>query len=420
MNWVISVKKSIMFIFVMLFMFCVGCLGVKAAGECEYLDRDGNLAIRFDYIPSGTLLTNYTDISDLLNIEILNVDYKGSFQNITINFLYGSQYAYVVSSNNYCPNYLTMETTEIKISPTSPDSYSGFNYTHNIVAYNENVALDNYNFYYRKDLTPPKYIVKTVSYTLDAGTDSEHKQDYVNVIGEVGHTIYSLTTYSDNTYRICVSNAPYETLIDGVYVGYWEGESTEHCMNFNTLTNVPTVTVNNIDFTVSSSAAQRLFDENVSNYYFRKRGDVIELGLWETSSSSGTNQGPQDFEGNLGVTPVTFCEEEGVQKTFQVIGYILFVAKIIIPLILIILGSIDFAKATISSDEKAPKDAIMALTRRIIIAIIIFLIPTILNFLLSLVNGASEAFNDSNFTDCTNCLFDPFGNECQPGNPLME
>ena len=100
------------------------------------------------------------------------------------------------------------------------------------------------------------------------------------------------------------------------------------------------------------------------------------------------------------------------QKTFQIIGYLLFIAKIIVPLLLIILGTIDFAKATISSDDKAPRDAVVALIRRIIIAVIIFFIPTILNFLLSLINGASEAFNDNGFSGCTDCLFDPFG-DCE-------
>ena len=111
----------------------------------------------------------------------------------------------------------------------------------------------------------------------------------------------------------------------------------------------------------------------------------------------------------LDVVKIIFCEQNGVRKTFQIVGYILYIAKIMVPLILIILGTIDFAKATISSDDKAPKDALAALVRRIIIAVIIFLIPTILNFLLGLVNGASEAFKNSEFTDCTECLFDPFG-----------
>ena len=111
----------------------------------------------------------------------------------------------------------------------------------------------------------------------------------------------------------------------------------------------------------------------------------------------------------LEIEEIHFCEESGVRATFQIVGYLLFAAKIVVPLLLIILGSIDFAKATISSDDKAPKEALMSFIRRVLIAVIIFFIPTVLNFLLSLVYGATEAFSDDSFEDCTDCLFDPFG-----------
>lgn len=112
---------------------------------------------------------------------------------------------------------------------------------------------------------------------------------------------------------------------------------------------------------------------------------------------------------DLEIDEIHFCEESGVLTTFQIVGYLLFVAKIVVPLLLIILGSIDFAKATISSDDKAPKEALISLIRRILIAVIVFFIPTILNFLLSLVYGAQDAFNDDSFEGCSDCLFDPFG-----------
>ena len=133
----------------------------------------------------------------------------------------------------------------------------------------------------------------------------------------------------------------------------------------------------------------------------------------EESLPPGTGYNDREETGNteqepLPVTEIKFCEQNGVRMTFRVIGYVLFIAKILIPLLLIILGTIDFVKATLSSSDKAPQEALGAFARRIIIAIIIFLIPTILNLVLSLVDGASEAFEDSKFTDCTNCLFSPF------------
>ena len=401
MNWVISMKKSIMFIFVMLFMFCVGCLGVKA--NCQYYDENNELMVEFDYIPVGTALVSGSRVNVNLNLEIyyefpnydrVRTDYMESGVNFTIG------------SNNFCPDYVVLYAEDFN------DGGSAYQDT-----YNRRLVLggsiDFENPEYAKVFTRLGREIKHL--TDQAVYSSEYA--FVSIAANVnssamGRVVFTLNTYSDNTYELCVSSSLYS----GGFGGSW-GTPTEVCEEFSSLSSIPTISVNDRQFTVSSEVAALLYSTDTSNMVsatavgatIYRSESVYVLGTTSSYNNSGTNQGPQDFEGNLGVTPVTFCEEEGVQKTFQVIGYLLFVAKIIIPLILIILGSIDFAKATISSDEKAPKDAIMALARRIIIAIIIFLIPTILNFLLSLVNGASEAFNDSNFTDCTNCLFDPFG-----------
>ncbi len=109
------------------------------------------------------------------------------------------------------------------------------------------------------------------------------------------------------------------------------------------------------------------------------------------------------------------CQEEDVLKVLRVVGYIIYVAKIVIPLLLIVMGSIDFGKAVIASDDKAMKDAGGTLLRRFIAAVIIFLLPTILNLLLGLVDNIESFDPDGNFANCTECIFDPNGaNSCKP------
>lgn len=123
-----------------------------------------------------------------------------------------------------------------------------------------------------------------------------------------------------------------------------------------------------------------------------------------------------NIEEDLEIKPITFCEENRVLKVFQILGYVIFGAKVVVPLILLILGTIDFAKAVISSSEKAPQEALKSFGLRIVAAIIVFLIPTFLEFLITLVNGASETFKEKN-ENCTNCLFNPFNpDECKASN----
>ena len=109
------------------------------------------------------------------------------------------------------------------------------------------------------------------------------------------------------------------------------------------------------------------------------------------------------------VEGLNFCDENGVKMTLNIIGYVVFAAKIIVPLLLIIMGTIDFTKALTSSDDKAVKDAFGKLVRRIIAGVIVFFIPTIFNFAFSLIDEMNE---QSEFSQCSSCLFTPFNGGC--------
>lgn len=156
------------------------------------------------------------------------------------------------------------------------------------------------------------------------------------------------------------------------------------------------------------------YDPNSTHYYIvnKKEDDSIysnyisvgqNVGTYDPSVYGKDNNVEEDLE----IKPITFCEENRVLKVFQILGYIIFGAKIIVPLILLILGTIDFAKAVISSNDKAPQEALKSFGLRIVAAIIVFLIPTFLEFLITLINDASETFKEKN-ENCTNCLFNPF------------
>ena len=63
------------------------------------------------------------------------------------------------------------------------------------------------------------------------------------------------------------------------------------------------------------------------------------------------------------------------------------VIQIGIPIVLIVLGTLDLGKAVISSDDKAVKEAQSKLIKRCIYAIILFFIVTLLNLLFSMVGN---------------------------------
>ena len=118
-----------------------------------------------------------------------------------------------------------------------------------------------------------------------------------------------------------------------------------------------------------------------------------------TTKPSETKPDKNGTQDNLDITPVDMCSSESTSlKVFQVIGYILLIIKIIVPLILIVLGTIDFAKAALSGDDKSTKEAAVQFSKRVLI---------------SLVSGASETA--SKYNNCTNCVFNPNNkNKCNP------
>lgn len=80
------------------------------------------------------------------------------------------------------------------------------------------------------------------------------------------------------------------------------------------------------------------------------------------------------------------------------------IIQIGIPIVLIVMGSIDLGKAVLSSDEKEIKGATGKLIKRAMAAIIIFFIPFIVNLLMGLLATANDENIDSkakaNFADC--------------------
>ena len=66
------------------------------------------------------------------------------------------------------------------------------------------------------------------------------------------------------------------------------------------------------------------------------------------------------------------------------------VLQIGIPIILIVLGTIDLGKAVISSDEKQVKEAQSRLIKRCIYAVVVFFIVTLVSLVMNMVAAVSS------------------------------
>lgn len=111
-----------------------------------------------------------------------------------------------------------------------------------------------------------------------------------------------------------------------------------------------------------------------------------------------------------------FCAQTA--NIWQIVGYVLLVFKIVIPLLLIILGMLDLGKAVIASKDDEIKKSITSLVKRAIAAVVIFLLPTIVSFLIGVIGGFNEEAKED-YDICRKCIVNP-NNECQIAKDLWE
>lgn len=140
-------------------------------------------------------------------------------------------------------------------------------------------------------------------------------------------------------------------------------------------------------------------------------GGFIYKGCTSFSlKSSGGTGTPSTSDDDTEFNVETFCDGP-VQGVFTTLGWVFFILKILIPIILIVFGSIDFGKAMLSNKDDEIKKSAKTLVLRAIAGIIIFFIPTVLDFVVEIIGG-DDLYNGS-FATCTHCMLEPTDGSCR-------
>ena len=88
-----------------------------------------------------------------------------------------------------------------------------------------------------------------------------------------------------------------------------------------------------------------------------------------------------------------FCTSKAGYKLFGFIGYIMSFLQIAIPVIIIIMGTIDLFKAMISQSPDDMKKSQNMLIKRLIYGVVIFFVPVLVTFVINMVNGTNGEGN---------------------------
>ena len=116
-----------------------------------------------------------------------------------------------------------------------------------------------------------------------------------------------------------------------------------------------------------------------------------------------------NYASNYQVLDGTISEESFCSKSKNVIKYIgkiVYVAKILVPLVIIILGSVDLGKAVVAQKEDEIKSASEMFIKRLIFGVIVFFVPSIVSLIFNLLpadttGGATES-------SCAECFLHPY------------
>ena len=112
---------------------------------------------------------------------------------------------------------------------------------------------------------------------------------------------------------------------------------------------------------------------------------------------------------NVLAEELSFCVQ--TSSIWQFVGYLVLALKIIIPIIIIVLATVDFAKAVINNKDDELSSAGKGLLIRIILGIVIFLIPSIVSVIFNMVKLASDSVKAGEA--CEKCLNNPNDSQCE-------
>ena len=143
-----------------------------------------------------------------------------------------------------------------------------------------------------------------------------------------------------------------------------------------------------------------------------KDGDAIEKEneSHRPSKEEGFSPDRVCADGNCDINLNNFCGEPTVASVLRFIGLIIFIAKILVPAIIIIIGLVNLFKIMTSGKEDEAKKQVKNIIRNIVIGILIFLLPSLIKMIFKMADNIIEPETPSDFSNCVNCITDP--NSC--------
>lgn len=126
-----------------------------------------------------------------------------------------------------------------------------------------------------------------------------------------------------------------------------------------------------------------------------KSSSVADNSGGNSSSSSNTNSGDYFAICDPSTNPQLVA-------SFKLIGIFVNIVKIIVPIILIIMGSLDITKAVIDKNDGAIQKSLIVFLKRSIAGVLVFLAPSVILGIFHSIDGLDNF--DSGYSTCVDCI----------------
>jgi len=130
-------------------------------------------------------------------------------------------------------------------------------------------------------------------------------------------------------------------------------------------------------------------------YYNKEKEDTVSSG-----NSEGDNTQTSTEKEVLEAT-TDYCTR--LKEPLKFLGRIVFIVKIVIPIVIIAFGIIDLFRAVIGSKDDEIKKSVRSVAFRCIAGVVIFFLPTIISVVFSLISDFANIKGD--FNACQKCIF---------------
>lgn len=109
---------------------------------------------------------------------------------------------------------------------------------------------------------------------------------------------------------------------------------------------------------------------------------------------------------NFNILATAFCYDLRVLKSIRILAYVITIVKILVPIFLIISGSIALFHAIMDADDGSIKKAVKSLIIKFFVGAAIFFIPMIFETVFNLIDGYQKIQEDNGTraSACVTCL----------------